>query len=297
MSVSSRQLVWVVLIAAGLAAAGCAKSSGGESADPSVALQSGWTNFRLSEFDLALRDFESALAGTEKGGETYLRALFGLANVWNLRRPGEDTERAKKLYRRILDEAPGHDLAAWCDLALVRLQHVVPVGETPDYDAVRAGYRRLIETYPGHLAAKESTIYLNATLIATLDEAKTREAVSNLNAFVATGTKEFLRSAYSLLAVSYKTLDMQEERLNAEILSFQNVEVDPANPFNEYAWDYWNIATIAEFEVGDFDLARQYYMRLIREYPADQRVFPSKEALARMDRVEAGLRAGTEVKP
>jgi tetratricopeptide (TPR) repeat protein len=294
-------LTWVKRLTAGaclasLGLAGCARqqkvaAAGGPSLDQA------WQNFRLAEYELADRDFSAILAVAEKGGEDYYRALFGLANVWNLRRPGEDVEKARGYYRQIIEEAPNHDLAPWCELALVRLQHVVPVGNDPDYDAVRKGYRDIIARHPGHLAAKESTIYLNATLVATLDEALTWQAVSNLNVFIDSGAKEFLGPAYSLLAVSYTTLKKPELRLQAEIKSFENVEIDPANPFNEFAWAYWNIATIAEFEVGDFDLARQYYHRLIQEYPVDIRTFPAQQALARMDAVEKALREGREYAP
>jgi tetratricopeptide (TPR) repeat protein len=285
-------LVGLSAVALGL---GCSRA-GAAAGDPRAKLAEGWQNFRLAEYDLAIRDFESALAAVAKGSEEYYQALFGLANVWNLRRPDEDIEKARAFYRRIIEEAPGHDLAAWSELALARMLHVVPVGQEPDYEKVRAGYRALIEKYPNHLAAKEATIYLNATLVATLDPELTRQAVSNLLAFIASGTKEFVAPAWSLLAVSYTTLGMQKERLEAEIKSLENVEVDPANPFNEFAWAYWNIATIAEFEVGDFDLARKFYRRLIEEYPADFRVFPAKQALARMDAVESELRAGRPAK-
>ena len=275
---------------------GCARApaaaAGGEQS-----LDQAWLNFRLAEYDLADKEFSAILARAPKGSEDSIRAMFGLANVWNLRRPGEDLDKARSLYEQIIREQPEHDLAPWCELALVRLQHVVPVGKDPDYDVVRKGYRAIIAKHPGHLAAKEATIYLNATLIATLDETLTKQAVSNLTAFIATGTREFVGPAYSLLAVSYTTLKQPQQRLESEIKAFENVEIDPANPFNEFAWAYWNIATIAEFEVGDFDLARQYYRKLVQEYPVDIRTFPAQQALARMDRVEQALREGREVTP
>lgn len=277
-----------------VALTGCGQTAG-TTENPGATLADGWQNFRLAEYDLAKQDFSSALASAEKGSDEYLQAEFGLANVWNLRRPGEDPARARKLYEQIIKEAPDHDLAAWSALALVRMQHVVPVGRDPDYAAVQAGYDAIIKKYPNHLAAKEATIYQNAILIATLETNQLLRAVSNLSAYVKSGATEFRAPAWSLLAVSYQSLGMQRERLDAEIKSFENVEIDPANPFNEYAWAYWNIATIAEFEVGDFDLARRYYKQLIKEYPADIRVFPSQEALARMDRVEDELRAGKRV--
>jgi tetratricopeptide (TPR) repeat protein len=292
---------WVhsLLLVGGLALAvgmGCARPQK-TAMDGGPTLDRAWQNFRLAEYDLADKDFTAILAAAPKGSEDYLRATFGLANVWNLRRPGEDLDKARAYYGQIIREAPDHDLAPWCELALVRLQHVVPVGKDPDYDEVRRGYRDIIARHAGHLAAKEATIYLNATMIATLDEALTRQAVSNLTAFIASGTKEFLGPAYSLLAVSYTTLKQPQLRLESEIKAFENVEIDPANPFNEFAWAYWNIATIAEFEVGDFDLARQYYAKLIQEYPVDIRTFPSQQALARMDAVEQALREGRAYTP
>ena len=65
--------------------------------------------------------------------------------------------------------------------------------------------------------------------------------------------------------------------------------MDVTNPFYDNSFRYWNIATTAEFEVGDFDLARVYYTRLIEEYPQDIRVFGCQQALGRMDRVEEEL--------
>ena len=294
-----KRLIKVFVVVCGLLGAGlvgCARTEKVEGVGGPT-LDQAWQDFRLAEYDLAERAFARIQATAPAGSEEYVRATFGLANVWNLRRPGEDIEKAQAFYQQIIDDQPAHDLAPWCALALVRLQHVVPVGQDPDYAAVRKGYRAIIQRYPGHLAAKESTIYLNATLIATLDEAQSRQAVSNLNAFIATGSQEFLAPAYSLLAVGYTTLKQPELRLQAEIKAFENVEIDPANPFNEFAWAYWNIATIAEFEVGDFALARQYYQRLIDEYPVDIRTFPSQQALARMDAVEQALREGREYTP
>ena len=94
------------------------------------------------------------------------------------------------------------------------------------------------------------------------------------------------------MAVSYQTLNMPEERLRAEEQSLETTEVDPTNPFTEFAWQYWNLATIAEFEVGDFDTARKYYRKLIEEYPTDIRLYGAKQALKRMDEVEAKIRGG-----
>ena len=95
---------------------------------------------------------------------------------------------------------------------------------------------------------------------------------------------------YSLLSICYTTLDDQAKRLWAEIQSFKRVEVDPENPDQDHSWRYWNIATIAEFEVGDFETARLYYGKLIKSFPTDARMYAAEVALERMDEIEARFR-------
>jgi tetratricopeptide (TPR) repeat protein len=173
------------------------------------------------------------------------------------------------------------------------MKHLVPVGEEPDLGEVRRAYTEVMRRHPGHLAAKEALIYSMSTFIATLEEPQTRYAIANLQRFVRRpGAREFLQPAWSLMAVGYTTLKEPDQRLYCEVMALQHTEADPSNPFTEFAWAYWNIATIAEFEVGNFALARQYYQRLIREYPRDIRVFGARQALERMDEVEQGMRKG-----
>jgi tetratricopeptide (TPR) repeat protein len=255
------------------------------------ALASGWETYRLSEFDRSIRFFEEALHQAKTGSIERAQALYGLGTVWNLRRPGEDRKKAETFYRQSLAESPTGEVAAWTSLALARMQHLVPVGEEPDLPAVRLAYENVIRDHPDHLVAREAFIYKMATFIASLEETQTRYAIANLQRFVRRpGAREFLQPAWSLMAVGHTTLNEQEQRLYAEIMALKTTELDPSNPFTEFAWAYWNIATIAEFEVGDFALARAYYRRLIEQYPRDIKVYGAREALKRMDEVEEKLR-------
>ena len=282
--------VWLALLP--LLAAGCAREQALLPKEPAAAVAAGWENYRSSEYDRAVKLFEAAAMSAPTGSEERAQALFGLATAWNLRRPGEDRKKAQAYYEQVVEEGSESAAGPWAALGLARLQHLVPVGEEPDYTVVRSGYQRVIDRYPGHLAAQEAFIYKMSTFIATLKEDETRYALAGLQKFVKTpGQKAFLQPAWSLMAVGYTTLKEPEQRLYAEIMALRTTEVDPTNPFTEFAWAYWNIATIAEFDVGDFDLARSYYRRLLNEYPRDIRVFGAREALQRMDRVEAGLRA------
>lgn len=244
----------------------------------------------LGEYNRAIRRFEAVAQTAPEKSELHLHALYGLGTTWNLRRPGEDPDKAREYYRQIIALAPQSDLAAWALLALARMKHLVPVGQEPDYAEVRRAYEEVMDRYPGHLAAEEAFLYWAATYLATLRPDDTERALARLQEFVRDRSHKFIGPAYSLMAVGYQNLGCGEERLRAELASLETTEVDPANPFTEFAWQYWNIATIAEFEVGDLETARTYYQKLIEEYPTDIRVYACRRALERIEELERRLR-------
>ena len=279
------------LLAIGLGA--CAPKAE-RTGDAATLIGEGWTAYRLSEFQNAELSFESARANAERGSDEWAMATYGLATTWNLRRPGEDPALATKLYQEILATAPDSPMVPWTELALARQQHLVPVGQDPDYAAVNQAYQHLMEKFPGHLAAKEAFLYLQSIQLAQLDPKTSRAAEKELLGFIGNGKPEFASPAWSLLTVAYVTLKEQEKRLQAELKSLELTEVDPSDPYIEFGGRYWNIATIAEFEVGDFDLARKYYNLLLEQYPTDRLGYGCKQALARMDALEAKIRAEEE---
>ena len=282
------------LCAAFLFAGGCGKAGNApESGHASVAeqIEKAWLDYRLNEWNSAEAEFTEALARTEPGSDDWAMCLYGLATTWNLRRPGEDPEKAAKMYRELLEKAPDSPMAPWTALALARQLHLVPVGQEPDYKAVNAAYQDIVDRYPGHLAAKEAFVYLQSILLAKLEPEAAKTAAANLEEYVGRETKEFVGPSYSLLSVAYTLLDEQAKRLDAEENAFEKTEVDPSDPSVEFAWAYWNLACISEFELGDFERARRYYKELIRLYPTDIRVYGCKQALRRMDELETKIRA------
>jgi tetratricopeptide (TPR) repeat protein len=279
------------LLAFGLSACGKKAQQAGDAA---ALIDEGWTAYRLSEFQNALLSFESARQKAARGSAEWAMATYGLATTWNLRRPGENPELATEFYKEILAAAPDSPMIPWTELALARQLHLVPVGQEPDYAAVDKAYQHIIDTFPGHLAAKEAFLYQQSILLAKLDPKSSREVEKRLLAFIDNGKLEFASPAWSLLTVAYVTLKEQEKRLEAELKSLELTEVDPSDPFIEFGGRYWNIATIAEFEVGDFELARKYYNLLLEKYPTDIHVHGCKQALKRMDALEAKIRAEEE---
>lgn len=258
------------------------------------AVTKGWDLYRLGEFDAAARVFQNTADAAPRQDPWRLHALYGLASTWNLRRPGQNLPRAERIYREIVSAAPESDLAAWSLLALARMRHLVPVGETPDYGAVRQAYAEVIRAFPDHLAGQEAFIYLQASLLAGENDPQAVQSVEReLRGFVdAHPASGFLSSAWSLLSVCYERLGRPDEWLHAEEKAMTTREIDAGNPKQDRSWSFWRIATIAEFEVGDFDLARTYYRLLIETYPRDIRVYPALQALERMAATEAALRAG-----
>jgi tetratricopeptide (TPR) repeat protein len=205
--------------------------------------------------------------------------------------PDQDKEKAGALYREIIERAPEGDLAAWGWLGLARMEHLVPVGEDPDYDAVREAYREVVARFPDHPAGQEAFLYLQSTYVAAMDEEQTRSALEALKAFVEHRPDSgFASPCYSLMAACYEILDEPERRLQADLMAYETSEIDPTNPFQDNAWRYWILATVAEFEAGDFDTARRFYRLLIEEYPTETRKYGAEQALERMDALEARLR-------
>jgi outer membrane protein assembly factor BamD (BamD/ComL family) len=255
----------------------------------SLRLDNAWTAFSLEEFKTARDGFSALLDEAAGGSEEQLSAMFGLATTFAQQRPEPDLPRARELFEK-LAKSSNQEFSAWSLLAMARLEHVVPVGKDPDYPKLSAAYQRVIDRFPSHPASEEAFIFLESTLVATLDPAKASTALKNLDRFVATHpSSKFSSAAHALMAECRQTLKQPDQRLAEEIAALDTVEVDPAAPYADKAYSYWKIASIAEFEVGDLETARKYYRLLIQEYPTDQRLYGAKAALQRMTELETKL--------
>jgi tetratricopeptide (TPR) repeat protein len=279
---------WLALILTG-----CRVSDRG--GDPVEGIVSGWKQFRLGEFDRAGKTFETAAAQSVENSEPHLQALFGLATTWNLRRPGEDTQKARALYDQIIRLAPDSDLAAWSALALARMKYIVPGGEAPNYAEVARACLDVWNRFPLKLAGQEAFLFAQSARLAVPNQNEARAAKADLEQFVQKYPKSpYLSTAHSLIAQCCKILGDNEGMLAAIIRAWNTAEVNPGDPTVDLAGIYWRIATTAEFDVGDFKLAREYFRKLIEEYPTEQKVFLAKQELKRMDEIEEQIRGKSE---
>jgi tetratricopeptide (TPR) repeat protein len=252
-------------------------------------IREGWDCFVLGEYSKAAAVFHDVVQQTRKGSEPHLSALYGLATTWDLRQSGKDTEKAATLYASLIQQNPRSDWAAWSQLALARAKYLTPTGKEPNRQEVVASYQRVIDSFPNHPAAQEAFIYQQALLIATLQKDEADRCVAALGRYVE-GDSLYRSTAFGLLAQCHAILGQPERQLAAEIRAVETLGSNASNPTLDKAVHYWRIATIAEFEVGDFAAARKYYRLLLAEYPTDQRAFAAEKALARMDEFERKAR-------
>lgn len=273
--------------------AGCGTGRGGGGESPGERLTRGWDRYRLGEFSLALKEFEAAAQGSEPGSANHLAALYAQATTWNLRRPDEDKARAERLYREVIALGPTNDLAAWSWLALARMNAAPVGGEIPPLQPQVEAYQDVIDRFPAHLAAEEAFLHQQAARLEQPDEARTREVLAALETFLSSHPQSPWRSAaYGLVGHCCAVLGLTDRRLDAAFEAWRAAEINPASPpaTRDMSAFYWQVATLAEFETGDFAMAREYYRKFITEYPREQRVFLAKQELQRMDALEATIR-------
>jgi len=265
---------------------------------PDQEIREGWKQYRLSEFNSAVQIFQSVQASEPRGSDYHLQALYGEASCWNHRRDGRDIARAVAGYRAVAEEAPQSPLAAWCALDIVRTRHLAPADQTIDYEKLIRDYADVYRSYPETPAGEEAFLYESSLSLPAANREQARKILDSVTTFLSAHPKTpFLSQFYGIIAECYRKGDDQDRRIDYMIKAVGAREVDPSNPIDDRSTAYWNIAYAAEFEAGNFALAREYYRRLMNEYPQDVRIFGVRKALERMDSIEAALREGRNPAP
>jgi tetratricopeptide (TPR) repeat protein len=264
-----------------------------ETATPEEQIREGWKLYRLSEFSQALETFQSVQASQPRRSEAYLQSLYGQASCWNHRRDGRDIAKARALYQAVIDQAQDDPLAAWSAFDIVRTQHLAPADQSIDYPQLIHAYADVYARYPQTPAGEEAFLHKSNLSVHLADAEKSRTLLGEIQKFIASHpATPFLSQLYEIMAECCHKLNEEDQRLDYLVKAVQAKPVDPTNPLDDRSTAYWRIAYAAEFDSGNFALAREYYQRLISEYPKDIRIFGARKALERMDAVEAALREG-----
>jgi len=259
--------------------------------DPRIDLQEGWSDFRSSDYSLAIEKFEAVLAETPEGVSLRGDALYGLGCVWALRRPGEDLDKARSYDQQLLQQFPQHPLAPWALLEQARMEQLISADQQPDYPKVRSLYQRVIDQYPDSPATEEAFIYLESTYYIDPQTPEIEASLERIHHFIASHPQSIWRGvAWGLAQRGDQFLQHPDRELDDAIQAYQT-SIDPARPKPDYSSTYWQIATLAEFEAGNFTTARDFYHKLLAEFPEDRRCFGAQQALTRMDQLEVSLRS------
>lgn len=268
-----------------LLALGCDRS--GVKPESATPVATGWEYYRLGEFDLAARAFQRA-AGDPATREA---GWFGEAQVWHWRAPNPNLVQAAKLYRQVVEHAPTSDWAAWSRLALAQIAVARPVDTPVDVALAERVFLEVFHAHPGHPAGHEAFVTLQSLRLEQNTPASWRGVAAALDEFLAQHPQtSYASAAYGLQAHCYRMLQEPASELAAVRQQWQADEDTGRNMVGTY----WRIATLAEFDLGDFATAREFYRRLIAEYPTEQRVFLAKQELQRMDDIEAELRGAAK---
>ena len=265
----------------------------GAISSPEEEIREGWRLYRLSEFNSAVKIFQSVQAAQPRGSEYHLQALYGEASCWNHRRDGRNVAKAVAAYQAVIEQAPEDNLAAWCALDIVRTRHLAPADQPVNYEGLVHDYAEVYQRYPHSPAGEEAFLYQSTLSLHLADPEQARKLLEQINAFLSSHAETpYLSQFYELLAECHGKMDDPDQRIQYLIKALDARPIDPASPTDDRSTAYWNIAYAAEFEAGNFGLARRYYQRLIDEYPQDIRILGVRKALERMDAVEAAVRKG-----
>ncbi len=276
-------LVFLVLVS------GCSKKIN-KNFNKKEALEKAWKYFRWTEYNKAVDTFQEVLDASKKGNNERLFALYGLGTVWDLRRPDRDTILACKYYSKVIELSPESEIASWASLSLARMRHVVSVGTEIDVENVCRLYSEIEKKYSGFPVAQEAFLYRQSLLISSMDGDQIKVAIKNLKSFVkANPNSKYISMAWLLMGAACDIEGDPAGCRKGKINRLKTAEVDPANPRTNNSWQYWQISTISEFEMGDFKTAREYYMKCLKEYPNDMKTHGVKLALKRMDKIEKEL--------
>jgi tetratricopeptide (TPR) repeat protein len=257
--------------------------------DPAaVALESGWEQIRVSNFDAAAELLPQAAGSSDP--ELAAEAHYALGHLWQFRVRNDDLDRAKREYQTVVDSYPKTRAAPWAMLALARLADLPTNEDDREIDSARTQYQRIIQTYPDHMAADEAAYRFGHTYLEQIGQPEAQnKGIEFLLNYIRTNPDSFLAPAMLLdigrVYVSRQQWDQAVEyfvRADATDQAFAETYGTRTLSFNRLSAMYFQIAQIAEFELKDIPLAIRWYRRIINELDRDNKIYWARKSLERL---------------
>lgn len=254
--------------------------------------------YRMGEFSIATSIFQSLEKTEPPGSENQLQAIYGEASCWNCRRDNRDVAKAVELYRSLIAQAPHNPLAAWCALDIVHAAHYGSADQPVSDEQLARDYQAVYRQYPDTPAGEEAFLYANSLSLYNANAKEAKEILAELIAYTqAHPATPYLAAFDRLMALACDKTGDEGQRLDYLIKALQDHQADPTVPYFELPTAYWSIAYTAEYGAGNFKVARDYYQRLMTEFPRDKRVLAVRRALEEMEQVEGAVRDGKPLPP
>lgn len=236
-------------------------------------------------FDVAYQRFTDLLGEADsQDGEAWEKVVFGLALAAQNRTPSSPAliAEAQQRYEQLLAETPQSKLAPRAMLNLGRIAEVRDfAGDAIDLPAARAYYETVAATWPQLDVADEAVLRLGSSLMQDFDDpAKVRQGAELIENWVAGREDRPLASALYEAAGMGRLIFLNDLPGGVRALD-QAVRLGLIDE-STAGRVYWIIASVAEHDLGEVDLAVRYYQRIITDAARSGRAFEAEMALQRL---------------
>jgi outer membrane protein assembly factor BamD (BamD/ComL family) len=248
-------------------------------------LDAGWQELRFANWPKAQEIFEEARGKAAKR-EHQAEAMFGLANLWQIRQPGGDQERARRLYEQIVGEFADTPAAPWAHLGLARLADTPEYEKQRNVELARKLYGEMIRAYPDHPATDEATLRLGMTYTENVGDRQAEDTgTAVLERRLAERPTNYLASAMHIVVG-----DVAQRRGNFRKAVNNWIAADSKGGVTntpDRAILYFKIAHTAEHDLKAYALAAVWYERIVTDVKRDNRYYVSKLGAERCRRLAA----------
>ncbi|MEM9883103.1 MAG: hypothetical protein AAF800_09330 [Planctomycetota bacterium] len=283
-----RGFVWTAGLAASLWLSVAVGASAEEELSPLDEATRELTFFNFAKARDLFRDVRSDLGPA--GGPAWRRATLGLAMSLHYLKPSSAglIDEATGLYQSLIDADPGDLIAARALMKLGRIAEVRDYGgDGSDLETAAGFYRRVFEGWPEEDLADEAAVRYADTYF---QDYRDPEAVGRGVAFLEPWVER--RSDRPLASVMYELLgnvkaEYQRDYAGAVAAWRAADERGLAEP-SVAGQLYWRLASLADRELGDIDLAERYYRKVITEAPRSGRAYAAQLALRAIQRANPG---------
>lgn len=235
-----------------------------------------WTQLRMGNWSGAERTLQRLLQSADV--EQLCAAKFAEGVLWQHRMPGADADRAAAAYRWVVDQHPQSAEAPRALLAWARLPDLSVLNPQPEVAVSR--YRLVVERYPDSEAAQEAMLHLALGLFETRGREGAQEALRELEAWRAARPAPPYAAVQALVMGRLALYPLEDYRTAVRYL----VEAERAGlqTTAQQAAVLLQIAQVAEWRLGDRELAVEYYTKFLKQFPNHNSTYLSKLALQRL---------------